>query len=282
MSRSNCPPFYGNHSNGWSGFRPPVAPQQRPPPYVDHQNAKKIKNDVNVHKDTIRIEVDQNNPDYQLVSFTFDALVDGSITIFYFAKEGQNCTFTPSYPEIYMPKRITFEKGLGQKFLQPPGTGIDLGFFDINELSKPSPNEEIFPLVIFAEFSSPVVPSGNQLGEPLPTTPSNAQITQAVLEKNDVGAFQVRVIKQILWVNGTSYELREIYGIGASDEISFDNSGGTGKECVICMTEPKDTAVLPCRHMCMCSECAKALRLQSKKCPICRQPIQELMEIKVD
>lgn len=77
MSRSNCPPFYGNHSNGWSGFRPPVAPQQRPPPYVDHQNAKKIKNDVNVHKDTIRIEVDQNNPDYQLVSFTFDALVDG-------------------------------------------------------------------------------------------------------------------------------------------------------------------------------------------------------------
>lgn len=22
-----------------------------------------------------------------------------------------------------------------------------------------------------------------------------------------------------------------------------------GKECVICLTEPKDTAVLPCRHM---------------------------------
>ena len=32
---------------------------------------------------------------------------------------------------------------------------------------------------------------------------------------------------------------------------------------------------------CMCSECAKELRLQSNKCPICRQPIEELMEIKI-
>lgn len=33
---------------------------------------------------------------------------------------------------------------------------------------------------------------------------------------------------------------------------------------------------------CLCSECAKTLRLQSNKCPICRQPIEELMEIKID
>ncbi|CAK9161900.1 unnamed protein product [Ilex paraguariensis] len=32
----------------------------------------------------------------------------------------------------------------------------------------------------------------------------------------------------------------------------------------------------------MCSDCAKALRLQSNKCPICRQPIEELIEIKVN
>lgn len=32
----------------------------------------------------------------------------------------------------------------------------------------------------------------------------------------------------------------------------------------------------------MCSDCAKELRLQSNKCPVCRQPIEELLEIKVD
>ncbi|KAK9293077.1 hypothetical protein L1049_021061 [Liquidambar formosana] len=277
----NYPSFFPNQSTGWgAGFRP-VAPTPPAVPYVDHQSAKKIKNDVNVHKDSIRVELDEKNLDSHLVSFTFDAMVDGSITIFYFAKEGANCTFTPSYPEICMPVRIPFQKGLGQKFFQPSGTGIDLGFFDMDELSKPSPIEDVFPLVISAETCLPSLQMDEQVAQLLPTASPHAQITQAVLQRNSDGHFQVRVVKQILWVDGVRYELREIYGIGNSDEAGFDDSE-PGKECVICMTEPKDTAVLPCRHLCMCSECAKELRLQSNKCPICRQPIQQLIEIKVN
>ncbi|RVX21966.1 hypothetical protein CK203_001360 [Vitis vinifera] len=47
-------PYYANHGNYWPPIRPPVAapPPQQPPPYVEHQNAKKVRNDVNVHKDT--------------------------------------------------------------------------------------------------------------------------------------------------------------------------------------------------------------------------------------
>uniref|UniRef100_A0A5B7C3Q5 RING-type E3 ubiquitin transferase n=1 Tax=Davidia involucrata TaxID=16924 RepID=A0A5B7C3Q5_DAVIN len=281
--QSNFHPFYSNQSNGWPGFHPPAVPSQpQPPPtpYVDHQSAKKIKNDVNVRKDTIRVELDEKNPNCHLVSFSFDAMVDGSITIFYFAKEGANCTFTPLYPEIYMPVRIPFQNGLAQKFCQPSGTGMDLGFFDMNDLSKPSPGD-VFPLIISAESCLPSVAMNEQPNEPLVTTSLHAQVTQAVLEKNNEGHLQVRVIKQILWVDGVRYELREIYGISNSNESTI-NDNDSGKECVICMTEPKETAVLPCRHMCMCSVCAKALRLQSNKCPICRQPIQELLEIKVD
>ncbi|KHN03446.1 RING finger protein 157 [Glycine soja] len=73
----------------------------------------------------------------------------------------------------------------------------------------------------------------------------------------------------------------ELYGIGSSTAADFDDND-PGKECVICMTEPKDTAVLTCRHMCMCGDCAKALRPQSNKCLICRQPIEELIEIKIN
>ncbi|KAF8392474.1 hypothetical protein HHK36_022816 [Tetracentron sinense] len=281
MGRSNFPPYYANQSNGWPPIRSPMVPPQQPPLYVDHQNAKKVRNDVNVHKDTIKVEVDEKNPEYHLVSFTFDAMVDGSITIFYFAKEEPDCRFTPLYPEVCMAVRIPFQKGLGQKFCQPSGTGIDLGFFELDDLSKPSPGEDVFPLVISAETCLPSLPTDEHIGHPLPITSSHAQITQAVLAKNNGAPFQVRVIKQILWVDGVRYELREIYGIGNSAEADFDDND-PGKECVICLTEPKDTAVLPCRHMCMCSECAKALRLQSNKCPICRQPIQELIEIKIN
>ncbi|KAG4929246.1 hypothetical protein JHK82_046309 [Glycine max] len=122
----------------------------------------------------------------------------------------------PPYPITF-----PFQKGAGQKFCQPSGTGIDLGFFELDDLSRPSPEEDVFSLVICAE-----------------TTRSS---TAADFDDND-----------------------------------------PGKECVICMTEPKDTAVLTCRHMCMCGDCAKALRPQSNKCLICRQPIEELIEIKIN
>ena len=36
----------------------------------------------------------------------------------------------------------------------------------------------------------------------------------------------------------------------------------SAKECVICMSEARDTTVLPCRHMCMCATCARMLRHQ--------------------
>lgn len=147
-----------------------------------------------------------------------------------------------------MPRKIPFKKGLGQKFSQPSGTGIDLGFFELDHLSKPSQEEDIFPLVISAEACLPSLSMGAEPDQPLPTMSHRAQITQAVLEKNNEGHFQVKVVKQILWIDGVHYELREIYGIGNSEAAGFDDRD-PGKECVICMTEPKDTAVLPCRHM---------------------------------
>lgn len=171
-----------------------------------------------------------------------------SITIFYFAKEEPNCQFVPTDPDIYNPVKVPFHKGLGQKFRQPSGTGIDLGFFELDDLSKPSAGD-VYPLVICAETSMPLSSPEDHISSSMPTgTFPHMQITQAVLEKDSRGDFQVKVIRQILWIDGVRYELRELYGIGSSSAQGFDDSD-PGKECVICMTEPKDTAVLPCRHM---------------------------------
>ncbi|OWM74207.1 probable E3 ubiquitin-protein ligase LUL4 [Punica granatum] len=268
--------YYANQHGGWPVVRAAVA--QPPPPYVEHQNARKVRNVVNVHKDTVRIRVDELNPDHHLVSFVFDALHDGSIRILYFAMEESNCRFVPILPEAFTPLKFPFQKGLRQEFSQPFGTGIDLGFFELDDLSKPSPEEDVFPLVIAAE-TYPQLSSGD---DHTSSQSPHMQITQAVLEKNGSDPFEVKVVKQVLWVDGVRYELKEIYGLGSSSGESYTNEGDGGKECVICMTEPKDTAVLPCRHMCMCNECSKALRLQSNKCPICRQPIEELIEIKIN
>lgn len=141
--------------------------------------------------------------------------------------------------------KVSFQKGAGQKFRQPSGTGIDLGFFELDELSKPAAGD-VFPLVISAETCSPLSNDENFSDHP-PNLSPHRQITQAVLEKKVTDTFKVRVLKQVLWIDEVRYELREIYGIGNSGEAISDND--SGKECVICMTEPRDTAVLPCRHM---------------------------------
>jgi len=176
-------------------------------------------------------------------------IVIGSITVFYFAKEEEKCRFVPLFPDAFQPVRIPFQKGVGQTFSQPSGTGIDLGFFELDDLSKPSPGEDVFPLVICAETSLKTPSEDETPGESVLDASPHMQITQGVLEKsNGAGPFLIKVVKQILWIDGVRYELRELYGIASSSAADFEDND-PGKECVICLTEPKDTAVLPCRHM---------------------------------
>ncbi|KAL0927316.1 hypothetical protein M5K25_001479 [Dendrobium thyrsiflorum] len=268
----------GDHPAYHQGWRNPYSPAPSPrTPVVEHQKAVTIRNDVNIKKETLMIEPDEENPGRYLVAFTFDATVAGRITVLFFAKEGFECNLMPIKESLLSPVIISFKDGLGQKFKQPPGTGIDFSLFEDFELIKEG-ETEVYPLAIKAE-ACPIDKQGSaentNMGAP------NSQITQAVFEKKESGEYQARVVKQILWVNGTRYELQEIYGIGNSVEGDFDVND-PGKECVICLSELRDTTVLPCRHMCLCSECAKVLRYQTNRCPICRQPVDRLLEIKVN
>ena len=52
-------------------------------------------------------------------------------------------------------------------------------------------------------------------------------------------------------------------------------------ECVICMSEERDTMLLPCRHLCLCSSCAQSLRYQANSCPICRCPFKAALNLRI-
>lgn len=67
--------------------------------------------------------------------------------------------------------------------------------------------------------------------------------------------------------------MREIYGIERKAQEELDNADDDDDDdddetmCVVCMSESMDTMVLPCRHLCLCNDCAEVLRFQV--CVVC-------------
>ena len=51
----------------------------------------------------------------------------------------------------------------------------------------------------------------------------------------------------------------------------------TGRECVICLSEPRVSVAEPCRHCCMCEACSQVVR----DCPLCRQHIERRVVLAV-
>lgn len=100
--------------------------------------------------------------------------------------------------------------------------------------------------------------------------------------------YLLKPLKQKLFCDGVCYLLQELYGIenkqaavsiaGSTSEstsstertsdkddsqqspANFPASDDCNAECVICMSELRDTLILPCRHLCLCCTCAETLR----------------------
>lgn len=67
---------------------------------------------------------------------------------------------------------------------------------------------------------------------------------------------------------------------GEGDEIETGvvDEGGEDQECLICLSEEKNTIIMPCGHLCVCTDCGKRLQADKKfSCPICRGPIVSLI-----
>lgn len=82
-----------------------------------------------------------------------------------------------------------------------------------------------------------------------------------------------------LWIDETDLQAQAAGSGGVahrSSVVAGGAPGGTGdgsdddSECVICLSAPKDTVLVPCGHYCVCSSCAANV----PSCPMCRTVIQ--------
>lgn len=82
----------------------------------------------------------------------------------------------------------------------------------------------------------------------------------------------IRSTRQDVLVIGKAREMLDVYGLDAQDGLS-------GDQCIICVSALCNVLVLPCRHCCICSDCATRMRASESRCPMCRQLATHLLQV---
>lgn len=144
-------------------------------------------------------------------------------------------------------------------------------------------NLQRFPLEVFWKYKqrkADVIPIVFSLKAAASETQS---VMHLFLELTRAGAtaggpeLSCKLLRQKVVMKGQEYTLQEIYGLADLGKEDEHDESSHGEPCVICLTEPRNTAVLPCRHLCCCEDCARTLsinaQLKGNTCPICRTKI---------
>ncbi|XP_074866518.1 E3 ubiquitin-protein ligase MGRN1 isoform X2 [Carettochelys insculpta] len=258
-------------------------------PYVTpalHEPVKTLRSLVNIRKDSLRLvryKDDLDSPaeengkqkvQYSL-EFTFDADARVAITIYCQATEefiGGMAVYSTKNPSLQS-ETVHYKRGGSQQF-SLPSFKIDFSDWKDDELNFDL-DRGVFPVVIQA-----VVDEGDVVVE----VTGHAHVLLAAFEKHVDGSFSVKPLKQKQIVDRVSYLLQEIYGIenknNQDTKPSDDENSDNSNECVVCLSDLRDTLILPCRHLCLCNSCADTLRYQANNCPICRLPFRALLQIR--
>lgn len=174
--------------------------------------------------------------------------------------------------------RRRFGAGLGQGYESPP---LDLSQIPAEQLAFDHGRPADIPIAICLE------PEGGAVEEVCAHySYLSLQRATASSPKSDgcggaAGAsWSAQVFAQKLQYQGNCFVLHDVFGVASKRASDYDGADTGSSECVICLSEPRDTAVLPCRHMCFCGYCAGIVRLQCEKCPVCRQKVKSLLQFK--
>ncbi|XP_021040055.1 E3 ubiquitin-protein ligase MGRN1 isoform X2 [Mus caroli] len=274
--------FGENMDLNFLGSRPVQFPYVTPAP---HEPVKTLRSLVNIRKDSLRLvrykdDADSPTEDgekprvFYSLEFTFDADARVAITIYCQAVEelvNGMAVYSCKNPSLQS-ETVHYKRGVSQQF-SLPSFKIDFSEWKDDELNFDL-DRGVFPVVIQA-----VVDEGDVV-----EVTGHAHVLLAAFEKHVDGSFSVKPLKQKQIVDRVSYLLQEIYGIenknNQETKPSDDENSDNSSECVVCLSDLRDTLILPCRHLCLCTSCADTLRYQANNCPICRLPFRALLQIR--
>jgi len=167
--------------------------------------------------------------------------------------------------------------GLGQVYQSPP---LDLERWPLASLCFDPTRPRDVPIAVRLETDltgneSPIVQYTYISLQAVPGSP----VVHGPCDTPPRPQWSAQIYSQKLQYDSQCFVLHEVFGVSSKLSLDTEVEGGSS-DCVICLCEPRDTAVLPCRHMCFCSYCAGIVRLQCDRCPVCRQKVQSLLQFR--
>eukprot|EP00347_Sterkiella_histriomuscorum_P003446 403364265 len=235
------------------------------------KDLKNFKLLVNLKKNSIKTRIQQETNDLQ-ISFEVDALAD------FYLRVNTCVTETRDMNNVSVQMTTPDSKNYVQEFKLKKGN-ISINFNQchfglgyIEQQNQYKINGNYIPIV----FSIYYQQRGKQYAQL-----SYGEFTLNHKTKQITGIHIEKQVIMYLW-DGTKlrYQKGRNYKKAGQDD---DNlligliEEGEDKVCLICLSEPRNTIIMPCGHLCVCSDCGDKLNQKNQNCPICRATISSLV-----
>lgn len=252
----------------------PVVPVEQP----GLRQTQVFKNPLQVKGRSVRLRsnfVTGGNQVWWELSFTFDAAIPCEVLVYVGAPE-ENTEWPPPKVDWKSAPQSYRDACLGLEY----SAEVDIGKYTHWQASYDSDGvpSQSFCIELRATEGIGAQAAEWTVGRFVHCNPDDANGTAAWGERPSMS---VEIVKKLVRLSGpgppVSYEVHEVFGAESHGPAVL------GQDCVICMSEMRDTAVLPCRHMCLCGVCAETMRsrvqYRSYRCPICRERVSSLLQI---
>lgn len=253
------------------GNQPPRPVNQplllQPPPALPLQDANQLPSSTvtlqslcAIDRNSLHLLPSPDNPILFYLQAQYSTRRDSVLTAYYFAQEiydprTQRRVFTTNQTGLFAPRETRLAPGNRQALseqLVPINFGVNVQWWTFQDPT-------VYPVVL--EIKT--------LDRPEQVHTSMMCFTQ------EAGVWKVKLLQQRLYAHERYFVQHEMFGVQRQPHPDEESN-----ECVVCMTDRKNTAVLPCRHMCLCGACANIVRSQpTSKCPICRCPVDCLLQL---
>ena len=200
------------------------------------------------------------------------------------AQPGSNQTLSVPLQSLYPAAALQQAAASQREAAAAAGTGLP-------SLLSFSSSRRYYPLVIhFESLQSGAAAAGQhrdeakqpqqQQAEPRLSPAVDHLIAYFVFTRLAPASIGLKRLTLKVKVDGRSFELADIYGLPAAAAAAASAAAShESAECVICLTARRSHAIFPCRHLCLCADCADLLRHQTNRCPICRRMVEAVIPI---